>query len=225
MTDPPQPLQETPDERPDFHLAPDAGASSARRSRSPDRRAEGALRRQLFHGDGGAHAARARRVVVRRTAARGRGVRRKHAGCCRCREARERAQRAGHSLRRGLFARRPPARGARRHQHRRVAHEPGAVDQRRRPHGDGAAGRHAQAAQRRDQEHGPVLPHRPGRRRLHRRHDGHARQRHERGALRHDARERAGARSGHGQRRHHPHRHARQEVVGRLRPHAPHGGQ
>ena len=45
-------------------------------------------------------------------------------------------------------------------------HEQGAVDQRRRPDGHGAARRHAQAAERRDQEHRPVLPDRPRRRRL-----------------------------------------------------------
>jgi hypothetical protein len=79
-------------------------------------------------------------------------------------------------------------------------------------------------AQRSHQGHRPVLSHRPRRRRQHWRHERHARQRHQRRALRHHARKRAGARSGHRQRRGHPHRHARQKQRG-LRPHAPDGGQ
>ena len=59
------------------------------------------------------------------------------------------------------------------------------------PDGHGAGRRDARAAQPRDPRHGPVLPHRSGREREPRRHGGHAGQRHERGALRHDARERA----------------------------------
>ena len=59
---------------------------------------------------------------------------------------------------------------------------------------------------------GLFFPIDPGADASHRRHERHARQRHQRRALRHDARERAGARSGHGQRRGDPHRHARQEV-------------
>jgi hypothetical protein len=96
---------------------------------------------------------------------------------------------------------------------------------RRGPDGHRAAGRDAQAAQRRDPVHRPVLPHRPRRRCQHRRHGGHARQRHQRRALRHHARERAGAGGGHRARRGHPHRHARQEEQRRLRPHAPDGRQ
>ena len=43
---------------------------------------------------------------------------------------------------------------------------------------------------------------------------------HDRGALRHDARERARADGGAGRRRDDPHRHARAQIVGRLRPDA-----
>ena len=65
--------------------------------------------------------------------------------------------------------------------------------QRGRPRRRGAARRHAQAAQRIHARHRAVLPDRSRRRRLARRHGEHARLGHQRGALRHDARERAGA--------------------------------
>ena len=56
----------------------------------------------------------------------------------------------------------------------------------------------------------PVLPDRPRRRRDDRRHGRDPRQRHQRRALRHDARERAGAHGRHRERRGDPHRHARE---------------
>ena len=69
--------------------------------------------------------------------------------------------------------------------------EPRARGQRRRPRLPRAGGRHARAAQRRAQGHRPVLPDRSGRERDARRHGVDARVRHQRRALRHDARERA----------------------------------
>ena len=127
---------------------------------------------------------------------------------------------AGHPVRHRLVAGRAPAGGAGRRQHRRLAHDGRRARERRGPDGHGAGRRHARAAQPRDQGPGPVLPHRPRRQRQPGRHGGHARQRHERRALRHDARQRAGADGGHGRRRGHPHRHAREEEQRRLRPDA-----
>ena len=66
----------------------------------------------------------------------------------------------------------------------------------------------------------PVLPDRSGRRRLARRHGGDALLRHQRGALRHHEGQRARAQSRAGQRRGDRHRAAREEILGRLRPHA-----
>ena len=81
------------------------------------------------------------------------------------------------------------------------------------------------AGQRRDPPHRPLLPDRPGRRRLDRRHVRDARQRHQRGPLRHDARERPGPDGRHRQRRGDPHRHPGAQVLGRLRPDAAHRRQ
>ena len=132
---------------------------------------------------------------------------------------------AGDRLWHRLVTRRPSAGGAGRHQHRFAAHEPDRAHQRCRPDGDGAARRHPQPVEQRDPPHRAVLPDRPGRRCVTRRHGRHPGQRHERGALRHHARERAGAAGGDRQRRDHPHRHPRQEKQCRLRPDAPDGGQ
>ena len=125
-------------------------------------------------------------------------------------------QRSGDPVRCRLLAGRPSAGGARRHQRGRQPHEQGAVRQCRGSHGDGAAGRDAQAAQRRGQEHRPVLPDRPWRRRVHRRHECHARQRNQRRPLRHHARERAQPGSGDGRRRSDTHRQPGQEIRRRL---------
>ena len=69
--------------------------------------------------------------------------------------------------------------------------------------------------------HGPVLPDRSGRQCDDRRHGGDARIGHQRSALRHDARERAGPDRRHSRRPHHPHRRARAQVERGLRSHAP----
>ena len=90
---------------------------------------------------------------------------------------------------------------------------------------DGAGRRHAHAAEQRDPPHRAVLPDRPGRRRERRRHERDPRQRHQRGALRHDARERARPDGRDAAGRGDPHRHARTQVVGRLRPDAADGRQ
>ena len=71
------------------------------------------------------------------------------------------ARRAGHSVRRRLVARRPPARGAGRRLDRPVAHEQGARGQCRGPHRHRAGRRHADAGQRRDPPHRPLLSDRP----------------------------------------------------------------
>ena len=81
----------------------------------------------------------------------------------------------------------------RRHLARPQPHEQGAAGQRGRPRRRRAARRHPQAAQRIPARHRAVLSDRSRRRRLDRRHGQHARLGHQRGALRHDARERAGA--------------------------------
>ena len=67
---------------------------------------------------------------------------------------------------------------------------------------------------------GLTFPVDPGADCTHRRHGGDARLGHDRGALRDDAGERARADGGARRRPDHPHRHARAEIVGRLRPDA-----
>ena len=167
---------------------------------------------------GGARAARPGRVADRRAAARGGGLLRKHRGGRLRRQAGRPARGPGDSIRRRLVARGPPAGGAGRREHRPVADEQDARGQRRGPDGDRPGRRDPDPGQRRDPSHGPVLPDRPGCRRLDRRHVRHPGQRHQRGPLRHDARERARPHRRHGERRGHPHRHAGTQVVGRLRP-------
>ena len=105
--------------------------------------------------------------------------------------------------------------------HRPVADEPGARGARGGPRRGGAGRRHAQAAERTHQAHRPVLPGRPGRRRDARRHGGDARLGHQRGALRHHARERAVAEGGARRRPHHPDLAPREEIRRGLRPDAP----
>ena len=104
--------------------------------------------------------------------------------------------------------------------HRLPRHEPRARRARRGSRLRGRAGRHPQAAQRASARPGPVLPDRSRRRRLARRHGGDARLRHQRGALRHDEGQRAGAQGGAGERRGDHDGAPRQEVLGRLRPDA-----
>ena len=128
-----------------------------------------------------------------------------------------RSQDAGHRLRHRHLARRPCRRAARRRLHRPVADEPGPARQRRGSRRDGRGRRHAQAAERASARHRPVLPDRSRRRRDARRHGGDARLGHQRGALRHDARERAGADRRARRRQGHPHRAARPQVGRRLR--------
>ncbi len=188
-------------------------------------RAARALRRALLDGARGARAAWPRRVADRRAAARSGGVLREHRGRRGGRATRRSACRAGHSLRHRLVARGPSARGAGRRQHRPRAHEQGADGAARGPDGHGAGRRHAHAAQQRDPPHGALLPDRSGRRCEPRRHERDARERHERGALRDDARERARADRRHAAGRGDSHRHARAQVVRRLRPDAPDGRQ
>ena len=83
------------------------------------------------------------------------------------------------------------------------------------------AGRDPQGAERTSARPGIVLPDRSRRRRFARRHGLDAGLRDQCGALRHHARQRAGAQSGARRRRDHHDRHAGEKISGRLRPDAP----
>ena len=110
--------------------------------------------------------------------------------------------------------------GARRRFRRPDADEGGAGGQCR-GHGlPGAGGRHASRAEPASARPGPVLPGRSRRRRLARRHVRDAGQRHQRGALRHHARKRAGPDRGAGRRACDPHWRAGAQIRDRLRPDA-----
>ena len=113
----------------------------------------------------------------------------------------QRRARAGGGLGRRHLAGGPRDAGARRHHARPVAHDPHPRGQPAR-HGLPHRGRRdARAAQRASARPGPVLPGRSRHRAVHhRRHVRDARLRHQRGALRHDPRERAGADGGAGRR-------------------------
>ena len=129
------------------------------------------VRRALLDRAGGARAARPRRIADRCAAAGSGRLLREHRGRRRGRQARRPPRRAGHPVRRRLVARGPPARGAGRRQHRPVAHEQGArASTPRTSPSPSQAGVTRDAAQRRDPPHGPVLPDRPRRRRIARRH-------------------------------------------------------
>ena len=82
------------------------------------------------------------------------------------------------------------------------------------------AGCHPQGAERTSARPGTVLPDRSRRGRFARRHDRDPRVRHQRGALRHHARQCAGAQGGARRRRDHHDGHAGKEILGRLRPDA-----
>ncbi len=125
-----------------------------------------------------------------------------HRRGARCGEYLPPPSRADDPVRRRHLARGPHPRGAGRRVHRPVADEPGARGARGGPRRGGAGRRDAQAAERAHQAHGALLPDRPRRRRHARRHGGDARLGHQRGALRHDARERALAQGGAGRRPH-----------------------
>ncbi len=155
----------------------------------------------------------------------------RHAGCRRLRalgrgggldrQGVRQIPRAGGGLRDRHIARRPYRGDARRGVHRHLADEQHHPGQCRGPRLPGGAGGNAQAAQRLFARHRPVLSHRSGGGCLHRRHGGNARLGHQRGALRHHARERREPESGARQRRGGAHRQPRQEVVCRLRSHPP----
>ena len=128
--------------------------------------------------------------------------------------------RARDRVRRRHVARGPRRGDPRRRVRRPLADEQGAGDQRRGPRLPRAGGRVARAAERGAQGHRRLLPDRPGRERDAGRHGRDARVGHERGALRHDARERAGPHGRHRRRPDRPDRRSGAQVVGRLRPHA-----
>ena len=106
-----------------------------------------------------------------------------------------RAARSRDRVRRRHLARRSRQRAARRHLHRPVAHGPGAGRPRRGRRLRRAARRHARGAQHLAARHRAVLPGRSRRQCDARRHDLHARVRHDDGSLRHDRAQRARARS------------------------------
>ena len=108
----------------------------------------------------------------------------------------------------------------RRRLHRPARHEQGAGGPCRRPRLRDPARRHPQGAQRAPARPGRVLPDRSRRRCLAGRHGLDPGLRHQRGALRHHARQRAGAQGGARRRRDHHHGHAGEEILGRLRPDA-----
>ena len=164
------------------------------------RRAEEALRRARQHRARRARAARQGHLLPRGPPARRRGVRRIGRGGAADRPALRPAQDADHRLRHRHLARGPYQRAQRRHLARPQPHEQGADGQRGRPRRRGPARRHAQAAQRIHPRHRSLLPDRSRGRRLAGRHGQHARLGHQRGALRHHARERAGAAGRHGRR-------------------------
>ena len=185
------------------------------------RRAEGAARRPRDHLARRARAPRQGRVVLSLRAAGCGGV---PASTAEVRDIVEHLPPppdADDPVRRRHLARGPHPRDARRRVHRPVADEPGAGGARGGPRRSGAGRRDAQAAERAHQAHRPLLPGRPRRRRHARRHGGDARLGHERGALRHDARERAVAQSGPRRRPDHQDLAPRAKIRRRLRPHAP----
>ena len=94
-------------------------------------------------------------------------------------------------VRGGDVARGSRAGAARRHHRRPARDEPGAARRRGGSRRDGAGGRHAPAAREGAAEHRADVSDRSGRRRHDWRHGGDEGVRHDRGALRHDARERA----------------------------------
>ena len=134
-------------------------------------------------------------------------------------EALRQARRADDSVRRRHVARGPCQRAAWRRLARLLAHECGSIRRRRRSRLRGRAGRHPQAAQRALARQRPLLPDRSGRRRLDRRHGRDPRLGHQRRALRHDEGPRPVARRRRRRRIVPAHRHAGQEILGRLRPH------
>ena len=130
------------------------------------------------------------------------------------------ARLAGDSVRRRHLARRARRGDGGRRLDRHGPHEPRGRGECRGPRRAGGGRRHAQAAQQLSARPGPVLPDRSRRRRDAGRHGLDPRQRHQRGALRHHARECAGPHHRHRRRPHHENRRARAQIGGGLRPDA-----
>ena len=130
---------------------------------------------------------------------------------------------AGRRVRRRHLAGGPSQCATRRHLPRFPRHEPRACRPCRGSRLRHRARHHPQAAQRATARSGRILPDRPRRRCLARRHGGDARLRHQCGALRHHEGQCAGAQSRARQRRSDVDRAPGQEIIGGLRPHAPDG--
>ena len=143
-----------------------------------------------------------------------------HGRSARCRQHLPPPPGSDDPLRRGHLARGPYPGGEGRRMPRPEPDEPGARGARSRPRRGGAGGRDAQAAERTHPPYRPVLPDRPRRRCDHRRHGRDARLGHQRGALRHHARERDFAHRGARRRAHHQDRAASEKIRGGLRPDA-----
>ncbi len=195
-----------------------AGRTQRCRHRHRHRHTEAALRRALPDRRGAARPAFAHHHLHSRPVAGRRAVPAQHRGGAGGGEAVRGAPRADYPVRRRFVARRPRQRAGRRHLGRHLADEPRAGGQRRRHGLHGRGRRDARGAQPSPARHRPVLPDRPGRQCEPRRHGGDAGVGHQRGALRHDARERHLADGGDGRRAGADHGDEGTQVFGRLRP-------
>ena len=193
-----------------------SGAAGAAGAQERDRRAGGAVRQPADHLAGGARTACAYHHLAADAAARrgrdGAGNRRYPGRGADLRQA----PRARDRVRHRHLAGGPGQRAGRRRLRRPARHEPDAGGPCRGSGLRDPARRHPQGAQRASARPGRVLPDRSRRRRLARRHGLDAGVRHQCGALRHHARQCAGAESGARRRRDHHHGHAGEEILRRL---------
>ncbi len=190
-----------------------------RRGRRPQRRPRRPLRQSLLRLGGDPPPARPHADLAREPAA-GRGrVRRDARGRDRPRKPLRQARCADRPVRNRLVARRPRQRAARRRVARLLADEQDFGRQRRGSRLRGRARRHPHPAQQLPARQRPLLPDRPGRRRLPRRHGLDPRLGHQRRALRHDEGPRAVARRRDRGGNLLAHRHAGEKILGGLRPH------
>ena len=180
------------------------------------------LRQSARYFARGARAARQHAHLGRQSAAGCGGLPAIDRGCAAGGAAVRGRARADDRLRRRHFARGPGQCAARRRLARFPRHEPRARRARRGSRLRRRARHHPQAAQHRAARPRRVLSDRSRRRRLARRHGGDARVGHQRGALRHDEGQCAGAQGRARQWRGDVDRAAGEEVLGRLRSHPAH---